>query len=74
MVSRGNRAYAKGRMPVGVMNKTEMLYGSQLEMRRRAGEIAWFKFGGLKLRLADNTFYTPDFFVMLTDERSKRTK
>ena len=29
-----------------------------------AGEILWFKFEGLKLRLADNTFLTIDFFVM----------
>lgn len=30
-----------------------------------SGEIAWYKFEGLKFRLADNTFYTPDFAVML---------
>lgn len=57
---------ALGRMPVGKMNKTEAAYGDHLELRRRAGEIAWFKFEGLKLRLADSTFYSPDFFVMLT--------
>lgn len=28
--------------------------------------VAWFKFEGIKLRLADNTFYTPDFAVMLS--------
>ena len=26
--------------------------------------MLWFKFEGIKLRLADNTFYTPDFAVM----------
>lgn len=36
-----------------------------LELRKRAGEIAWYRFEGIKLRLADNTFYTPDFAVML---------
>lgn len=29
--------------------------------------MGWFKFEGIKLRLADNTFYTPDFAVMLTN-------
>lgn len=40
---------------------------STLDARRHAGEVAWFKFEGIKLRLADNTFYTPDFAVMLAD-------
>jgi hypothetical protein len=31
------------------------------------GEVLWYKFEGLKLRLADNTFYTPDFAVMMSD-------
>lgn len=58
---------ALGRLPIGSMNKTEAAYSDHLELRRRAGEIAWFKFEGVKLRLADLTFYTPDFFVMLTN-------
>ena len=36
-------------------------------MRQIAGEIAWYKFEGIKFRLADNTFYTPDYAVMLAD-------
>ena len=32
------------------------------------GEVVWFRFEGVKLRLADNTFYTPDFAVMLADD------
>lgn len=56
---------ALGRMKVGAMNKTEARYAQWLEYRRTAGQVAWFKFEGLKLRLADNTFYTPDFAVML---------
>ena len=32
-----------------------------------SGQIVWRKFEGLKLRLADNTFYTPDFAVMTSD-------
>lgn len=58
---------ALGRLKAGTMNKTEAAYAATLDARRYAGEVAWFKFEGVKLRLADNTFYTPDFAVMLTD-------
>lgn len=58
---------ALGRLKTGVMNKTEAAYAATLEQRRAVGEVAWFKFEGIKLRLANNTFYTPDFFVMLAD-------
>ena len=57
---------ALGRLKAGQMNKTETAYAQELELRKRYGEIAWFRFEGIKLRLADNTFYTPDFAVMLT--------
>ncbi|WP_201829625.1 DUF1064 domain-containing protein [Microvirga zambiensis] len=59
--------FALGRLKTGQMNKTEAAYASHLEMRRIASEIAWYKFEGLKLRLADNTFLTVDFAVMLAD-------
>jgi len=49
------------------MNETETAYAATLDARRHAGEVAWFKCEGIKLRLADNTFYTPDFAVMLAD-------
>ena len=58
---------ALGRLKTGVMNKTEAAYAAALDQRRTAGEVAWFKFEGIKLRLADNTFYTPDFAVMLAN-------
>jgi hypothetical protein len=58
---------ALGRVKVGAMNKTEAAYAATLDARRCAGEVAWFKFEGVKLRLADSTFYTPDFAVMLAD-------
>lgn len=56
---------ALGRLKAGAMNRTEAAYAATLELRRAAGEVLWFKFEGLKFRLADNTFYTPDFAVML---------
>lgn len=61
------RLQALGRLPVGQLNKTEEAYRQHLEARKFAGEIAWYRFEGIKLRLADKTFYTPDFAVMLAD-------
>lgn len=58
--------YALGRLKQGEMNNTEKLYERHLKDRQHLGEIDWFKFEGIKLRLADNTFYSPDFFVMLS--------
>lgn len=55
---------ALGRLPVGVMNKSEAAYSEWLSDQQRALEVLWFKFEALKLRLAENTFYTPDFAVM----------
>ena len=57
---------ALGRLPKGRMNKTETAYAAQLELRKAAGEVAWWVFEGLKLRLADATFYDTDFTVMLS--------
>jgi hypothetical protein len=59
--------FALGRLPVGQMNKTEAKYASVLEALKRNGNILWYRFEGIKLRLADNTFYSPDFFVMRDD-------
>lgn len=56
--------YALGRLKTGERNKTEAAYEKHLELLKNAGEISWYRFEGLKLRLADNTFYSPDFFVM----------
>ena len=56
--------FALGRLPAGHMNKTEAAYAADLELRKRAGEIQWYLFEGIKLRLADLTFYSPDFIVM----------
>jgi len=58
---------ARGHPIPGRMNKTEAAYAYRLETLRTAGEIAWYGFEPLKLRLASNTFYTPDFMVMLLD-------
>ena len=61
------RNLALGRMKSGTMNKTEAVYAAQLEAYKASGGVLWWKFEGVKLRLADNTFYTPDFAVMCAD-------
>ena len=53
---------ALGRLKTGEMNKTEAKYDAELKVRP---DVVWYKFEGMKFRLADNTFYTPDFIVML---------
>lgn len=58
------KARALGRLPVGSMNKTEAAYASHLHLQWRSGLILWYKFEAVKLRLADATFYTPDFVVL----------
>lgn len=62
-----DRSLALGRMKVGTLNKTEAAYRQLLLDALSLGDIQWFRFEGLKLRLADNTFYTPDFAVMAAD-------
>jgi hypothetical protein len=56
--------FALGRLPAGTMNKTEAAYAQHLDTLRHAGEVLWHKFEAVKLRLADNTFYTCDFAVL----------
>lgn len=46
------------------MNKTEAKFAQHLELLQKAGEVLWWKFEHIKLRLADNTFYNVDFFVV----------
>jgi len=49
------------------MNKTEAAYADNLEAKKKAGVIIDWKFEALKFRLADRTFYTPDFLVINKD-------
>lgn len=63
-VGPGAGVLALGRLKPGTMNKTEAAYAAHLDEQKAAGLILWWKFEALKLRLADNTFYTPDFAVL----------
>lgn len=66
---------AKGRKPADLllgydvdrMNGLEARYAGRLEAMKRAGKLILWKFEEIKLRMADGTFYTPDFFIMLPD-------
>ena len=51
----------------GEMNKTEARFAQHLELLQRAGEVLWWKFEHIKLRLADATFYDVDFFAVNSD-------
>lgn len=61
MIARGRR-----RQP-GVMNKLEADYARHLEARKHAGEVAWYEFEPVKLKLGNDwkTTILVDFFVML---------
>ncbi len=56
---------ALGRMKAGVRNSTEAEYEKLLETRRCIGEVLWYRFEGITLRIAKGVSYTPDFVVML---------
>ncbi len=62
------RRHGRGtkRIP-GTMNKVEAKYAAHLDGLQRAGEIEWFKFEGVTLKLAPDCRLTVDFFVMLND-------
>lgn len=67
MMHNNKRLAALGRLKAGQMNKTEAAYAQHLELLKRAGDIQWYCFDGIKLRLADKTFLTVDFAVMDRD-------
>lgn len=48
----------------GRMNSWEAAYSSRLRQLELAGEVLWWAFEPVKLRLAGNTFYSPDFLVV----------
>lgn len=66
---------ARGRLPqnktVGYeadrMNKLEEKYAAHLEIQRQAGQIVFWRYESVKFRLADRTWYNPDFYLMRPD-------
>ena len=45
-------------------SKWERDYEQELRFRKHALEIMWYGFEAIKLRLADRTYYTPDFAIL----------
>jgi hypothetical protein len=62
-----NSQYALGRLKPGEMNKTEQKYDTFLWGEKVLGNILWYKFEGITLKLADKLRYTADFAVMRSD-------
>lgn len=50
------------------MNKTERRYSLRLDAFRMGKEILWWAFESIKFRLADRTWYTPDFVIIRRDK------
>lgn len=53
------------------MNKWESQFAQTLEARKQAGELIWWAFEPIRIRLADGAFYRPDF---VTVDRQGRTE
>lgn len=48
----------------GTMNKLEAAWAGELEALGVKGELLWFQYEGMTLKLAPDTRYTPDFVWM----------
>lgn len=60
--------FALGRLKTGEKNKTEQRYEDEvLRPGMMVGDILWYRFEGVKLRIADNTFLTVDYAVLPAD-------
>jgi hypothetical protein len=49
------------------MNKTESAFEARLSLLHKTGDIAWYMYEALKLRLGNKCFYTPDFITITQD-------
>jgi len=65
MRNRFTRAKSRPRSLPGQMNKTERAYADLLSQAMLIDQVMGWRYEAIKLRLADNTFYTPDFWVQL---------
>lgn len=61
------RARGRVRKRSGEMNRTEASFAERLKIEQLTGTVQWWAFESMKFRLADNTFYTPDFAVLYAD-------
>lgn len=63
----GKKATGRKRYKHGEMNKTEKKYADHLDLLKINGEVLWWKFECVTLKLGDDTRLTADFCVMLAD-------
>lgn len=61
------RGSIRSRRKPGEMTRPEVAYEAHLQSRHRTGEVAWYGYERTKLKLADNTFFSPDFTLLLAD-------
>jgi hypothetical protein len=53
------------------MNKLEAAFAQTLEYRKQAGELVWWEFEPFRIRLANGSFYRPDFVAVDTAMRTE---
>lgn len=58
---------AKAMPKADEMNGLEASYARYLDGLKAGGQILWYNFHGVGLRLADRTFFYPDFLVIAQD-------
>lgn len=60
-------ATERKRSPVRRMNKLEAAYERHLYGLLSAGEVLWYRFEPMRLRLANGAYFKPDFAVKFRD-------
>lgn len=59
-------AFGRGRQKqAGQMNKNEAKYQTHLERLKQSGQVLWYEYEPMTLKLADGARYNPDFVVMM---------
>lgn len=56
--------FVRGKRKPGVMNKTEAEYAKHLEGQKTLGQIEWYAFEPLSMKIGEEARYKPDFLVM----------
>lgn len=65
-----NANLTPGPKPKRGMNGLETEFAQLLKYRKKAGEIVWYAYEPFRIRLADGTFYRPDFVAVDADGRT----
>jgi len=64
---KGKASNARSKL-LGQMNLTEQAYAKWLTEQKLLGTVIAFRYESFGLRLADQSWYRPDFFVQLSDD------